>query len=202
MNNMEQQKRKMEDWNEKLREHKGAFLPKNIARMENTEHYEMFMEDYGAMPFRVDSEIAKKLHNELVEDYSKGRKKHDADGGELISYSSKYQGFNKYPNHKGSKDGTTAKKNQKAATTSIRGRDLRAVRYSLDSFNIIMGDVEKLTGLAIVKMDILRQSKTGKDGKREALFSYHIDTEEVMSAVVTATIILTEMDTSMQILGF
>ena len=47
MNNMEQQKRKMEDWNEKLREQKGAFLPKNIARMENTEHYETFMEDYG-----------------------------------------------------------------------------------------------------------------------------------------------------------
>ena len=79
MNNMEQQKRKMEDWNEKLREQKGAFLPKNIARMENTEHYEMFMEDYGAMPFRVDSEIARKLHSELVEGYSKGRKKHDAD---------------------------------------------------------------------------------------------------------------------------
>ena len=165
MNNMEQQKRKMEDWNEKLREHKGAFLPKNIARMENTEHYEMFMEDYGAMSFRVDSEIARKLHSELVEGYSKGRKKYDTDGGVLILNNSKYQGFNMYPNHKGSKDETTAKKNQKAATTSIRGRDLRTVRYSLDSFNIIMGDVEKLTGLAIVKMDILRQSETGEDGK-------------------------------------
>ena len=65
-----------------------------------------------------------------------------------------------------------------------------------------MGDVEKLTGLSIVKMDILCQSETGKDGKREALFSYHIDTEEVMSAEVTATILLTETDTSMQILGY
>ena len=65
-----------------------------------------------------------------------------------------------------------------------------------------MGDVEKLTGLAIVKMDILRQSETGEDGKREALFSYHTDTEEVISAEVTATILLTETETSMQVLGY
>ena len=116
----------------------------------------MFMEDYGAMPFKVDSEIARKLHSELVEGYIKGRKKYETDGGVLILNNSKYRGYNMYPNHKGSKNDTLAKQNQKVATTSIIGRDLRTVRNSLDSFNIIMGDVEKLTGLSIVKIDILR----------------------------------------------
>ena len=145
-----------------MKDHKDVFLPKNIEKMENTKYYKMFMEDYGAMPFKVDSEIARKLHSELVEGYRKGRNKYDTDRGVLILNKSKYKGFNMYPNHKGSKNETLAKQNQKAATTSIIGRDLRKVRSSLDSFNIIMGDVEKLTGLAIVKMDILRQSETGK----------------------------------------
>ena len=65
-----------------------------------------------------------------------------------------------------------------------------------------MAEVEKLTGLLVEKRDILRQSETGKEGKKEALFSYHIDTVEVKSAIATDTILLTDTKSSMQILGY
>ena len=45
LEDMEKQKQMMETWNEKLKDHKDVFLPKNIGKMENTEHYKMFMED-------------------------------------------------------------------------------------------------------------------------------------------------------------
>ena len=85
---------------------------------------------------------------------------------------------------------------------SIIGRELRTVRSSLYAFNIIIAEVEKLTGLLVAKMDILRQSETGKEGKKEALFSYHIDTDEVKTAIAMATILLTDTESSMKILGY
>ena len=62
--------------------------------------------------------------------------------------------------------------------------------------------MEKLTGLSVVKIDILRQSEKGKEGKKEAIFSHHIDKTEVKTAVATATILLTNTDPSMKFLGY
>ena len=138
----------------------------------------------------------------MVEGYMKGKKKYEVDDGVLILNNVKYKGYNMYPNHKGSTNKAEAKHNQKVVTTSIIGRELRTVRSSLDAFHIIMAEVEKLTGLSVAKMDILRQSETGKEGEKEALFSYHIDTIEVKSAIATATILLTDTESSMQILGY
>ena len=61
---------------------------------------------------------------------------------------------------------------------------------------------KNLTGLAVVKLDILRQSDTGLKGKKEAMFSYHVDTEEVNTAIATASILLTNTTSSMQMLGY
>ena len=74
-------------------------------------------------------------------------------------------------------------------------------QHSLDVFNYVIFGVENLTGLSVVKLDILRQSETGFKGKREAIFEYHIDTDEVSTATATATILLTNTTSSMQILG-
>ena len=75
-----------------------------------------------------------------------------------------------YPNHKGSTSVTEAKRNQKVSTTLIQGRELTDVRYSADTFHTILYEVEKLTGLLVVKIDILRQSETGKLGKKGSDF--------------------------------
>ena len=199
---MERQLQFMKDWNEKNKKQRGNFLPKNVSMMENTTGYKKFLEDYGVMPFQVDTETAGKLYQELVEGFRKGKKKHGVDEGILVLNHTKYTGYNMYPNHKGSPDKTEAKNNQKVATTSILGRQLRNVRNSLDVLHIIIAEVESLTGLVVAKMDILRQSETGKDGKKEAIFSYHRDTIEVTNAIATAAILLTNTESSMQVLGY
>ena len=65
-----------------------------------------------------------------------------------------------------------------------------------------MFGVENLTGLSVAKLDILRQSDTGKKGKKEAIFSYYIDTEEVTTAIEMAIILLMNTKSIMQILGY
>ena len=137
LKNMERQLQFMKDWNEKNKKQRGNFLPKNVSMMENTTGYKKFLEDYGVMPFQVDTETAGKLYQELVEGFRKGKKKHGVDEGILVLNHTKYTGYNMYPNHKGSSDKTEAKNNQKVATTSILGRQLRNVRNSLDVLHII-----------------------------------------------------------------
>ena len=139
--------------------------------MKDTVNYKEFLEDYGAMPFQVDGEMAGKLCRDLVEGYEKGSKgKYGVDEGSLLLNGKKYKGFNIYPYHKSSTSVTEDKRNQKVSTTSIQGRELTDVRYSADTFHTILHEVEKLTGLSVVKIDILRQSKTGKEGKKKAIF--------------------------------
>ena len=192
----------MTEWNECHKKLRGAFLPKNVAEMENTTGYKKFLEDYGVMPFQVESETAGKLRMELVEGFRRGKTKYGVDEGTLVINHMKYHGYNMYPNHKGSPEEAEARNNQKWATTSILGRDLRNIRKSLDALYVITTEVENLTGLVIAKMDILRQSETGKGGKKEVIFTYHRDTTEVSKAIATATILLTNTESSMQVLGY
>ena len=74
LKDMQEQMKKMSKWNEEHKNHKDQFLPKNIEKMDNTKHYKTFMEVYGVMPFQVDGELVGKLHWELVDGYTKGRK--------------------------------------------------------------------------------------------------------------------------------
>ena len=156
----------MLDWNKNNIVLRDQFLPKNIGKMENAKTHKTFMEVYGVMPFKIDEEQAGKLHLELTAGYAKGgRKKYDKEEGILILNNARYQGYNMYPYHKGSKKADEAQKNQKAATTTIKGRELNDIRHSLEVFNYVMFGVENLTGLSVVKLDILRQSETGFKGK-------------------------------------
>ena len=75
LKDMKEQMKKMNEWNKKHKNHKDQFLPKNIAKMDNTRNYKTFMEIYGVMPFQVDGELAGKHHQELVDGYAKERKK-------------------------------------------------------------------------------------------------------------------------------
>ena len=127
----------------------------------------------------------------------KGKKKYEADDGALTLNNTKYKGYNMYLNHKRSTNEAEAKHNQKVATTSIIRKELRTVRSSLDTLHIITAEVEKLTGLLVARMDILRQSDTDGEGEKEALFSYHTDMDEVKSAIATATILLTDTESCM-----
>ena len=146
-NDMEKQMQMMRKWNERLKyNNKDIFLLKNVEKMENTKYYKTFMEDYGVMPL-TDREMAGKLHRELVEGYMKGEKKYEADDGALTLNNTKYKGYNMYLNHKISTNEAEAKHNQKVATTSIIGKELRTVRSSLDTLHIITAEVEKLTVL-------------------------------------------------------
>ena len=129
----------MHDWNRDNIVLRDQFLPKNIGKMENAKTYKTFMEVYGVMPFKIDEEQAGKLHLELTEGYAKGgRKKYGKEEGILIINNASYQGYNMYPYHKGSKKADEAQKNQKAATTTIKGRELHDIRHSLDVFNYVM----------------------------------------------------------------
>ena len=115
----------MRDWNKSNRNLRDQFLPKNMGKMENTKTYKTFMEVYGVMPFKIDEEQAGKLHLELTAGYAKGgRKKYSKEEGILILNHASYQGYNMYPYHQGSKKTEEAQKNQKASTTSIKGREL------------------------------------------------------------------------------
>ena len=139
--------------------------------MEYTKNHLEFLEEYGAIPFQVDGETESRLRQEFIDGYKEGRKNKDGKDEEvLILEGKRYTGFNVYPNHKGSSNKVEARKNQRNYTTSIKGRELKELKNDSETIYKIVFDVKKLTGLSVCKIDILRKSETGKEGKKEANF--------------------------------
>ena len=68
--------------------------------------------------------------------------------------------------------------------------------------NFILDMTERTTGLKVFVIDVLRQSTTNEEGRREAMFGPHIDNDEnCKEAVLTAICLLTDTRTSMRICG-
>lgn len=157
----------------------------------------------------VSPEAAMDLHKALLTGFNAGFAK-GYKRGELLLYHRHstrrfselvYTGYNTYAKNKGTAD-TYNGDRQLKCTTIIPGTDIGYIKAVLPLQPFLDAVRSFNADMDIIWIDILRQSSSGANGGKEALFTWHQDNESNRPNVkLTVIFLLTATSSSMQVCG-
>ena len=158
----------------------------------------------------MSKESAHELYTQLKHGFGKATFNKYTDGElyaeEAVSNKRKrwmaFAGFDTYTLNQGDQDDNNGLR-QKKCTTSIKGKDIPLLKSAFPALKTFIEAVLSYSSMEIAFIDILRQSSTGQFGGKESLFNWHRDNDGDRTKVrQTIIFLLTDTDTSMQVLGY
>ena len=133
------------------------------------------METIQADPLKCD-----KLLNILKKVWEEGKETDELvlSPGTIQAGTEGYKGFSTYINHLGDIDDINSEKKQKHNTTTITcDNNFKQHSEHYTNFNHLKDIAENNNGMILRVINILRQSFSGKNGAKQALFPWHIDSK-------------------------
>mgnify|MGYP003334252582 CR=1 FL=1 len=136
--------------------------------------------------------IYEKVYNEGVQNTETLRKKYIKIGG-----------YNGYSNVLGGLNDQNGKDRQAQNTVVFKNNDFADVVQFCEEVGTLVALVEKEINYRVFAFHILRQSETGNQGAKEAVFGYHIDQQDDLKKAYLSVIInLKDTNSSMRVAGY